>query len=87
MLTVASFDLLYLIVSTLFVFVIGDGVENAFAFSPKVFTLSLHLMEPGFFPGTGAVSDVGFGKGKFHCLNVPLREGIGDEKYFHIFSK
>jgi histone deacetylase 8 len=29
----------------------GDGVENAFNFSPKIFTFSLHKYENGYFPG------------------------------------
>jgi acetoin utilization deacetylase AcuC-like enzyme len=33
----------------------GDGVENAFAFSKNVFSLSLHKFEKGFFPGTGSI--------------------------------
>ena len=44
----------------------GDGVEDAFSSTDKVLTLSIHKMEPGFFPGTGACNEVGFGKGRFH---------------------
>ena len=29
----------------------GDGVESAFEFSPRVFTVSFHRFEVGFFPG------------------------------------
>ena len=32
----------------------GDGVENAFSFTDKVLTFSIHKKEPGYFPGTGA---------------------------------
>ncbi|XP_067404622.1 histone deacetylase 8 isoform X3 [Emydura macquarii macquarii] len=42
----------------------GDGVEDAFSFTSKVMTVSLHKFSPGFFPGTGDVSDVGLGKGR-----------------------
>lgn len=39
----------------------GDGVEEAFAYTPSVTTISFHLYEPGFFPGTGSLTDIGFG--------------------------
>ncbi|KTF92962.1 hypothetical protein cypCar_00018806 [Cyprinus carpio] len=29
----------------------GDGVEDAFSFTSKVMTVSLHKFSPGFFPG------------------------------------
>lgn len=52
-----------------------------------MFTFSIHLKEPGFFPGSGDISEAGCGKGKFRCLNIPLREGITDEKYMPIFDR
>ena len=39
----------------------GDGVEDAFSCTPRVATLSLHLHEPGFFPGSGAATEVSLG--------------------------
>ncbi len=65
----------------------GNGVESAFAFTNKVFTMSLHLKEAGFYPGTGDISDVGFGNGKYHTLNIPFREGVNDEMYKDVFNK
>ncbi|KAJ8416765.1 hypothetical protein AAFF_G00326430 [Aldrovandia affinis] len=41
----------------------GDGVEDAFSFTSKVMTVSLHKFSPGFFPGTGDLCDNGLGKG------------------------
>ncbi|KZS14791.1 Histone deacetylase 8 [Daphnia magna] len=64
----------------------GDGVENAFAYSRKVFTLSLHKYEEGYFPGTGAVQDVGLGQGRNYSCNVPLRDGACDETFIHVFQ-
>jgi acetoin utilization deacetylase AcuC-like enzyme len=49
----------------------GDGVEAAFRTSERVVTLSFHVHEPGFFPGTGGWS--GRGKGTW---NVPLERGM-----------
>ncbi|XP_045123574.1 histone deacetylase 8-like isoform X2 [Portunus trituberculatus] len=64
----------------------GDGVENAYLFSPKVVTLSLHQREIGFYPTTGAVEDIGLGKGKFYTLNVPYKEGINDTQFIYLFE-
>ena len=65
----------------------GDGVENAFSFSPKVFTFSMHKQCAGYFPGTGKITDVGHGKGRFYTLNFPLKDGVTDETYVYIFQK
>ncbi|KAM3827796.1 histone deacetylase 8 isoform 3-T3 [Vipera latastei] len=62
----------------------GDGVEDAFSFTSKVMTLSLHKFAPGFFPGTGDVTEVGFGKGRYYSINVPLQDGIKNETYYQI---
>nr|XP_009918531.1 PREDICTED: histone deacetylase 8 isoform X3 [Haliaeetus albicilla] len=62
----------------------GDGVEDAFSFTSKVMTVSLHKFSPGFFPGTGDVTDVGLGKGRYYTVNVPIQDGIQDEKYYQI---
>uniref|UniRef100_A0A803VLL8 histone deacetylase n=1 Tax=Ficedula albicollis TaxID=59894 RepID=A0A803VLL8_FICAL len=47
-------------------------------------TVSLHKFSPGFFPGTGDVTDVGLGKGRYYSVNVPIQDGIRDEKYYQI---
>lgn len=39
------------------------------------------------FPGTGDVSDVGLGKGRYYSVNVPIQDGIQDEKYYHICER
>ncbi|XP_072837555.2 histone deacetylase 8 isoform X2 [Pogona vitticeps] len=62
----------------------GDGVEDAFSFTSKVMTVSLHKFSPGFFPGTGDVTDVGLGKGRYYSVNVPIQDGIQDERYYQI---
>lgn len=58
----------------------GDGVEEAFYATDQVMTLSFHKFGD-FFPGTGDVRDVGIGKGKGFAVNVPLRDGVGDDDY------
>lgn len=64
----------------------GDGVENAFSFTNQIFTFSIHKMEPGYFPGTGSQEDIGFGKGQYYTLNIPLKAGVTDGMFCHIFS-
>ena len=64
----------------------GDGVEEAFSATDKVVTFSIHKYEPGFFPGTGAVSDIGTGRGRHYSVNIPLEEGVTDQMYRHIFT-
>ena len=40
-----------------------------------------------FIEGTGDVSDVGVGKGKYYAVNVPLKEGIDDHTYMTVFTR
>lgn len=53
----------------------GDGVTEAFKFSENVQTISLHMFEPGFFPGTGSLNDT---KGSKEMINIPLLHGLDD---------
>ncbi|KAJ1033194.1 hypothetical protein NDA13_001192 [Ustilago tritici] len=62
----------------------GDGVEEAFYTTDRVMTTSFHKFGD-FFPGTGDVRDIGMKKGKNYCVNVPLRDGIGDLEFGNIF--
>lgn len=74
----------------------GDGVEEAFASSDRVMTISFHRygivadVQPPhlFFPGTGNVSDIGNqdSVGKHFSLNVPIPAGIGDDDYSRLFQ-
>ncbi|TPX61386.1 hypothetical protein SpCBS45565_g07273 [Spizellomyces sp. 'palustris'] len=62
----------------------GDGVEEAFYTNDRVMTVSIHKFGE-FFPGTGALNDVGIGKGRNYSVNVPLNDGIDDQSYEHLF--
>ncbi|XP_035703317.1 histone deacetylase 8 isoform X2 [Folsomia candida] len=62
----------------------GDGVENAFSYTNRVLTLSLHHYEVGYFPGTGRIQDVGYSRGKYHSVNVPLKSGVVDASFISI---
>ncbi len=50
----------------------GDGVQNAFAADPRVFTISIH--EQGRWPYSGALDDVGQGR----ACNLPVPRGFHD---------
>ncbi|PKA53815.1 Histone deacetylase 19 [Apostasia shenzhenica] len=63
----------------------GDGVEEAFYTTDRVMTVSFHKFGD-YFPGTGDIRDIGYGKGKYYSLNVPLDDGIDDESYHSLFK-
>lgn len=63
----------------------GDGVDEAFCQSDRVFTLSLHKFGESFFPGTGHPSDIGVGRGRGYTMNLALWDGINDFFYTTIF--
>ncbi|XP_066904585.1 histone deacetylase 8 [Halyomorpha halys] len=64
----------------------GNGVENCFSYTKRVMTVSFHLYEPGFYPGTGLESEIGDGNGRYYSVNVPLKNGASDEKYKDMFD-
>lgn len=66
---------------------LGNGVEYAYMATDKVLTLSFHQYEPGFYPTSGSLEDIGIHKGKYFTVNVPLKEGITDDKYITLFNK
>ncbi|KAG6505539.1 hypothetical protein ZIOFF_037898 [Zingiber officinale] len=63
----------------------GDGVEEAFYLTDRVMTVSFHKFGD-YFPGTGHIGDIGYGKGQHYAINVPLDEGIDDESYHYVFK-
>lgn len=68
----------------------GDGVEQAFWSTPRVFTLSFHKFGEDFFPGTGNIDDTGpsyrGNPGTAHALNIPIDDGIDDHEYQDLFQ-
>ena len=63
-----------------------DGVQDAFYERSDVMTMSFHEYGRGFFPGTGAVEDVGLGAGRGCSVNVPLSAGTDDEMFARAFG-
>ncbi|CAG7834437.1 unnamed protein product [Allacma fusca] len=65
----------------------GDGVENAFSLTRNILTFSMHIREPGYYPGTGSIDDIGIGRGKYHVVNVPLKSYVSDYQFFNTFDR
>jgi len=63
----------------------GDGVEEAFYLTDRVMTVSFHKYGD-FFPGTGALGDIGCDEGRFYSVNGPLLEGVDDDSYHMVFK-
>jgi acetoin utilization deacetylase AcuC-like enzyme len=64
----------------------GNGTQHSFYEDPRVLYFSTHRY--GFFyPGTGAATEVGKGKGEGFTVNVPLSTGMSDTEYGNIFEK
>ncbi|SGZ01410.1 BQ5605_C033g11144 [Microbotryum silenes-dioicae] len=64
----------------------GDGVQEAFYNSNRVFTVSFHKYSSDFFPGTGDMTEIGHSLGKYFTLNIPLQDGIDNESYVSLFK-
>lgn len=60
-------------------------MEEAFYLTDRVMTVSFHKYGD-FFPGTGALGDVGYQGGRNYSVNVPLQEGMDDESYKFVFE-
>ncbi|VDN06699.1 unnamed protein product [Thelazia callipaeda] len=58
----------------------GNGTQICFESDPSVLYLSLHRHDNGnFFPGTGAVTEVGIGAGKGFTVNIPFSGEMMDD--------
>ena len=64
----------------------GNGTQNSFYEDPRVLYFSTHRYG-SFYPGTGAATEVGKGKGEGFNVNVPLSTGGSDADYGNIFEK
>lgn len=63
----------------------GNGTQEMFYEDPTVLYTSLHQFP--FYPGTGAVDEIGEGEGRGATVNVPLSSGGGDEVYRAAFER
>jgi acetoin utilization deacetylase AcuC-like enzyme len=63
----------------------GNGTQAMFYDDPSVLYVSTHQWP--FYPGTGAVTEIGAGRGEGHSINVPLPAGSGDATYAVVFEQ
>jgi Deacetylases, including yeast histone deacetylase and acetoin utilization protein len=57
----------------------GNGTQALFWDRDDVFYLSMHRFP--FYPGTGALDEIGSGAGRGYTMNIPLEAGLGDAAY------
>lgn len=63
----------------------GNGTEVAFYDDPGVLYVSTHQYP--FYPGSGALHDIGCGEGTGTTLNMPLSAGVGNEGFTALFEQ
>jgi acetoin utilization deacetylase AcuC-like enzyme len=63
----------------------GNGTQSIFAGQRNALYLSIH--QSPFYPGTGAIQEVGAGEGRGFTVNCPLAAGQTDADYGVIFSE
>lgn len=62
----------------------GNGTQWAFYTDPSVLVVNTHQFP--FYPGTGAVNEVGQGDGLGATLNLPLEAGATDADHAHVWN-
>ncbi len=63
----------------------GNGTQHSFWSDPSVLYFSTHQFP--FYPGTGAIEEVGAGEGRGFTVNVPWPGGMGDAEYVAAFDR
>ncbi len=63
----------------------GNGSQHVFYDDPSVMYMSLHQYP--FYPGSGAVEEVGVAAGVGTTVNIPMPAGAGDEHYIAAFRE
>ena len=63
----------------------GNGTQHFFESDPSVLYASTHQFP--FYPGTGAVGEIGVGRGEGSTFNVPLPAGCGDHEYIGVMER
>lgn len=63
----------------------GNGTQNAFYSDPSVLYFSIHQYP--WYPGTGALDEIGEEDGVGYNINVPLPSGSNDADYVYVFNK
>jgi acetoin utilization deacetylase AcuC-like enzyme len=63
----------------------GNGTQQIFEDDQSVLYVSTHQFPC--YPGTGAVTEVGFGAGRGRTVNVPIEPGAGDDDYADVLAR
>src|SRR5438477_8479193 len=63
----------------------GNGTQHVFYDDPRLLYLSSH--EFPFYPGTGALDEVGEGRGRGFTVNLPMPAGLGDTEYARVYRE
>jgi acetoin utilization deacetylase AcuC-like enzyme len=63
----------------------GNGTQHIFEDDPDVLYVSVHQYP--YYPGTGAVDEIGAGRARGFTVNVPLEVGAVDEDYRVVFEE
>ncbi len=63
----------------------GNGTQDAFYETDQVLYCSIHQWP--LYPGTGAASELGNGRGAGYTMNVPLSPGADDDAYTEVFDQ
>jgi len=62
----------------------GNGTQDCFYEDPSVLFISTHQYP--YYPGTGAINEVGAGPGEGYTINIPLPAGCSDQEYMDVFQ-
>ncbi len=63
----------------------GNGTQHTFEQDPSVLYISVHQYP--YYPGTGAASETGVGRGAGATLNIPVPAGAHDARYERAFAE
>lgn len=63
----------------------GNGTEAIFYDDPDVLYVSTHQYP--FYPGSGALHDIGRGEGLGSTINMPLSAGVGNEGFRELYER
>ncbi len=64
----------------------SDGTQ-ALLYTDRILKISLHYYGPWFYPGTGAIDEIGTGEGTGYMVNVPLPPRVPDSAYLFGFRE
>lgn len=63
----------------------GNGTNDIFYADPSVLFISIHQYP--FYPGSGALHEIGADEGRGATINIPLPAGHGDASYRELFAE